>query len=534
MDIRMEDIRVIVAIDFGTTNSGFAFVHKENQNDPNAIDINKIWPGDESGLNAKTPTVLQYDSKYKNVTAWGARALDQDKPWLPPQLNYKQAIKDYLTEMRKLIEKRLTTWNNMVKFPDQVRIVLTIPAEWPPHTTGVMRECAYKAGLLSKLSSNNLEFTTEPEAAALHCLNVVKTHNLKSGDSFCVVDCGGGTVDITIRKLLEKDVLGEITERIGYPCGSTFVDKEFLKFIGGKVGLHAFSELKTNHYNQIQYLLQEFFFRRIKRKFNGKQSEWKTIKLNLLKYCSKLQDYVTGDRKTEMENAGWTVKIDFPSVKEMFDPVVNKILEMISDQLKASKEKCSAIFLVGGFSESSYLVEKVKENFRFQVDSIGVPTSAISAVVQGGLYYGLNVNTVKTRVLKWTFGIEVAREWVSGKDKKTRRSSDGLIYTFECLAKRGSKVDVNEPFTKIFYPVRANQEVLAFKIYCTKSADGKFCDDQGMKYVKTLKINIKDVHNGRNRPIEFSLTFGQLECKAAAKNNRTGHLYKEISFVMEE
>ncbi|CAG8773940.1 12476_t:CDS:2, partial [Racocetra fulgida] len=176
MDIRMEDIRVVVAIDFGTTNSAFAFAHKEK---PEETETNTIWPGSKGIF--KTPTALQYDSKYEKVTAWGVKALvefqedadddnetgqrsrpvelfklhlfnskDEDKPWLPPQLNYKQAVKDYLTEMRKLIEERLSTrWSN-VKFPDQVRIVMTIPAEWPPHATGIMRECAYNAGLLNK------------------------------------------------------------------------------------------------------------------------------------------------------------------------------------------------------------------------------------------------------------------------------------------------------------------------------------------------------------------------------------------------
>ena len=43
-----------------------------------------------------------------------------------------------------------------------------------------------------------------------------------------IVDCGGGTVDLTTRKLLEDDQLGEVTERAGDFCGSTFIDKEFI------------------------------------------------------------------------------------------------------------------------------------------------------------------------------------------------------------------------------------------------------------------------------------------------------------------
>ena len=49
-----------------------------------------------------------------------------------------------------------------------------------------------------------------------------------------IVDCGGGTVDLTTRKLLDKRQLGEITERAGDYCGSTFIDNRFIKFLEEK------------------------------------------------------------------------------------------------------------------------------------------------------------------------------------------------------------------------------------------------------------------------------------------------------------
>ncbi|CAB4494375.1 unnamed protein product [Rhizophagus irregularis] len=226
----MDDIRVLVSIDFGTTYSGFAYVHKENQE---TVVVNNSWPGKE-GV-PKAPTALQYDNGYKNVTSWGNLALEEDPdeepddterqrprpvelfklhisnlrkkelPWLPSQLHYTKAIEDYITQMRKLIQVTLERRWPTINFPQQVGFVLTIPAEWPPHTTKVMRECVYKAGLLTSLSSQQLEFTTEPEAAALHCLSVIKEHNLQPNDSFLVADCGGGTVDLTLRKLLPEN-----------------------------------------------------------------------------------------------------------------------------------------------------------------------------------------------------------------------------------------------------------------------------------------------------------------------------------------
>ncbi|CAB5355681.1 unnamed protein product [Rhizophagus irregularis] len=213
----LQDIRILVALDFGTTYSGFAYVHKEN---PDNIETNHTWPGREGVF--KTPTALLYNETYTQVKSWGDLALEEEpefmvddseersrpielfklhisdlkenqKPWLPPQLDYKKAIEDYLTQMQILIKSTLERRWPSIRFPQQVGFVLTIPAEWPNNTTGIMRECAYKAGLLNTLNSAHLEFTTEPEAAALYCLNVVKEHNLHPGDSFLVADCGGGT-----------------------------------------------------------------------------------------------------------------------------------------------------------------------------------------------------------------------------------------------------------------------------------------------------------------------------------------------------
>ncbi|PKY35212.1 hypothetical protein RhiirB3_455709, partial [Rhizophagus irregularis] len=54
------DIRAVVAIDFGTTFSGFAY---SNRADPEII-TNDVWPQQIGVL--KTNTVLQYDSNYQN------------------------------------------------------------------------------------------------------------------------------------------------------------------------------------------------------------------------------------------------------------------------------------------------------------------------------------------------------------------------------------------------------------------------------------------------------------------------------------
>ncbi len=95
-----------------------------------------------------------------------------------------------------------------------------------------------------------------------------------------IVDCGGGTVDLTTRKLLEDDKLDETIERKGDFCGGCFVDDEFLKFIGRKVGYSALDMVKKKHYSQLQYMVQEFC-RRVKIPFTGKESDYQFQEIDL-------------------------------------------------------------------------------------------------------------------------------------------------------------------------------------------------------------------------------------------------------------
>jgi len=80
----------------------------------------------------------------------------------------------------------------------------------------------------------------EPEAASIFCrklrlsqvqgdlkddLTVEET--LTIGNQYMVVDCGGGTVDVTIHEVLSGGGLKEVEAASGDALGSVAVDKQF-------------------------------------------------------------------------------------------------------------------------------------------------------------------------------------------------------------------------------------------------------------------------------------------------------------------
>ncbi|CAI2180748.1 11014_t:CDS:2, partial [Funneliformis geosporum] len=496
-----DDIRVVVGIDFGTTYSGFAYCHLEDVNEE--IYINELWPGITGPF--KTNTVLQYDDDFENVVLWGNPAL---------------------------CKKPKTVSNNWsgIDFMTNVLLVLTVPAEYSEKDKAIMRECLFEAGLIEKRSSEKLQLTTEPEAAAIFCMDsCLKEHKLTApGTIFMIVDCGGGTVDLTTRKLLGENQLGEVTERAGDFCGSTFVEKEFIKLLEKEVGSLAVELFKKQHYCQMQYMLQDFC-RKAKIQFSDDDPNF-TYELDLDSVAPSLKQYITGEEEEIMKERDWEIEIDFIAIKSMFDPIVNRIIDLIGTQLKNSSGKCSAIFLVGGFSQSKYLQKAIKNKFSQEVGIISVPTHPIAAVVHGAALYGKSLKDeenledlssskriIMTRKLTHTFGVLISPEWEI-EDPPERITPCGRIEKFLLLAKRGTDATINQEFTDTLYPVYAEQTKLKFKVYHTKNQDAVYCDEPGMKLLGTLLIDLPDAHLGTKRPVTFSLSFGGIEIRAKAYN----------------
>jgi hypothetical protein len=202
-----------------------------------------------------------------------------------------------------------------------------------------------------------------------------------------VVDCGGGTVDLTTWKLLDENQLDEITERAGDYCGSIFIDKEFVKYLQGKIGKDAIDSLKDNHSGQLQYMIQDFCIR-AKFPFTGEDTNF-LYEMDLKNVRPALIQYITDDVKKDLEEKDWKITMNFDDIKLMFDPIIKRILSLIHAQLDNSREACSLMFLVGGFSQSKYLQNRIEQEFRGIVGNILVPTNPISAISRGATIYGI-------------------------------------------------------------------------------------------------------------------------------------------------
>ncbi|GBC01488.1 hypothetical protein RclHR1_04200006 [Rhizophagus clarus] len=545
------DIRVV----------GFAYRHIASANQD--VCTNTDWVGHNGSF--KTNTVLQYDDNFKKVTEWGKLAfakksdrktinedepksvglfklylgssgkLDNDlKPKIP--VDYKKAITDYLREMGKLIKTRLSNHWPDLKLHENVLLIISVPADYSKKELAIMRECSLEAELICERNIEYLQFTTEPEAAAIYCMKkcLDEYSLISAGTTFMVVDCGGGTVDLTTRKLVDENQLSEVTERIGDYCGSSFIDEAFLKHLGSIVGNSTIDKLRDKKSKSLQYMVQHFC-RRAKFAFTGKDTDFQ-YKLDVKDTIKVLKKLVNNETKKLMDNKDWTIVVDFEKIKSMFDPLIERILKMIEIQLENCRDKCSIMFLVGGFSQSEYLKSRIEEKFKDKVKTIVVSKDPIAAVARGATLYGLSlydkINSmksdesitfvIKNRILNYTYGIKVLR-WFKNGDPPERVRPDGFINKFHRIAKRGDVVEFDEEIrVHNLCPLSEFQDSATFYIYFTKDDEAEYCDE--MELLGTLKIHFSD--RGLDRKVSFALSFGQMEIlKASARNETNGQNY---------
>ncbi|XP_026856410.1 heat shock 70 kDa protein 12B isoform X1 [Electrophorus electricus] len=190
---------VVVAIDFGTTSSGYAFSFTD---DPEAIHMMRRWEGGDPGVaNQKSPTCLLLTPDLR-FHSFGFAARDSYHDLDPEEARhwlyfdkFKMKIHStsdltMVTELESVSGQRvraIEVFAHALRFfrehalkemkdqsssllqRDEVRWVITVPAVWRQPAKQFMREAAYLAGLVSPDSHEQLLIALEPEAASIYC-----------------------------------------------------------------------------------------------------------------------------------------------------------------------------------------------------------------------------------------------------------------------------------------------------------------------------------------------------------------------------
>jgi molecular chaperone DnaK (HSP70) len=75
-------------------------------------------------------------------------------------------------------------------------------------------------------------------------------------------------------------------------------------------------------------------------------------------------------------------------IKELLDPIIAEVVKLVKDQIRTTSREVKAVLLVGGFGQSMYLRERIREAVNNKIEVLQ-PSYGQSAVVRGAVMKGL-------------------------------------------------------------------------------------------------------------------------------------------------
>ncbi|XP_041866553.1 heat shock 70 kDa protein 12A isoform X1 [Melanotaenia boesemani] len=616
---------VVVAIDFGTTSSGYAYAFTK---EPECIHTMRRWEGGDPGVsNQKTPTtiLLTPDRKFHSF-GYAARDFYHDldpsesKQWL-----YLEKFKMKLhttanlsidTDLHAANGKRVKALDifayalaffkeqALKELSDQtggefdnndVRWVITVPAIWKMPAKQFMREAAYKSGLVSRDNPEQLIIALEPEAASIYCrklrlhqmmdLGTQTTQNgfsptdnvgsgmsqaakehvrrnrqsrtflvenvigelwseLEEGDRYVVVDCGGGTVDLTVHQIrLPEGHLKELYKASGGPYGSIGIDYEFEKLLCKIFGQDFIDQFKIKRPAAWVDLMIAFE----SRKRAAAPDRTNPLNINLpfsfIDYYKKFRGHSVEHalRKSNVDFVKWSsqgmLRMSPDAMNSLFKPTIQHIIQHLTELFdKPEVSDIKFLFLVGGFAESALLQQAVQNMLQGR-SRIIIPHDVGLTILKGAVLFGLDPSVIKVRRSPLTYGVGVLNRFVEGKHPPEKLLvKDGTRWctdVFDTFIAADQSVALGEMVKRSYTPAKPSQQVIVIHVYCSEKESVAFISEPGVKKCGTLRLDVSGTEStAPRREIQTLMQFGDTEIRAMAVDVSTGRTVKaSIDFL---
>lgn len=594
--------KVVVAIDFGTHGSGFAwatvsnlqnmannryiayqdFVHQGGNSpypkDLTAVLVNQHGTAVEFGFEARkrwrselgrgNPNGLGYATRFK--MALRADAPRVDVPRFLGSLTgadrrtVRGLIAACLGKLYKTALKEIgaTSYRGIGFTEDDIRWCITVPAIWKDSEKQAMRDAAAQAGMPS--DEERLLLVSEPEAAAVYCaltpgtllgptrpagrLDVETT-----GSRFMVVDCGGGTVDITSYQIRTEGVganrLAEIGIPDGGPLGSAYINQHFVEqVLADRFGDEQLKALTVSHPREIALL----------------EDRWEEWKVGLhsetapdgtpvlttpcdVEVPGRLWEALakhTRERLTELAmDDPYHLVLTPEEVTALHESVVGPVLDTIERQRRlvlggGPVTGLDQILVVGGFARSTYLRDRIAHRFGGEVKVL-IPQDPAVAVLGGAVHFAYDPSVIWGRRSKYTYGFGCSMPFRDGVDPIAKRFVDdeGEVRCdrrFCVMVRRGDQIPVDKLVEHDVGVSKRSLRTLEIPMYATFSDDPQYTDEEGCEFLGTVSVDVSGSMNlpSSERRVDVCYAFGGSEIAVKVRDRVSGaHRKAKITFT---
>lgn len=457
------------------------------------------------------------------------------------------------------------TENNDSSWSDDILWVLTVPAIWSDQAKQFMREAAIQAGI----RDDHLVLALEPESAALLCKHLALTKKagdinvqmFEAGSKFMVVDCGGGTVDVTAYRVENNQALRELHCASGDAIGGTNVDRLFFKLLDDIFGKDVVEKFQNKSPSDWHELMRSFEVKKRGIGPNEKEKEqitfsnlvglfdeFTTANGNSKNAVSKrLQEM---DLKKKIKFNGPKMRIDETYLTEtVFAGPIKDIVKHLNDLFaKKDVKGIDIVLLVGGFSECPMLQDEIKKVFSDK--TIVNPRDGSIAVMKGAVLFGhsaeiiarkrieqghqlhdmgdLKVSECVVRKSRAFYGVATDVHFIEGEHLPVHRytNEEGYVMCsdiFDCLIGKNQEMEIGTTvFEKTFRSSSTSEANV--EIY-RSDKKVKYCHDEGCQNIGNIRAYYSDSSQKR-RLFKIQLHFGFTEKIAIATDMTTQKTWK--------
>ena len=564
--------KVIVAIDFGTSGTTYAFAFSDAKDDIICAKWNS--PGEKN----KTEIILDKnyktikfgddcqdylgdlrssEEKYYHFTDIKMKLYDNETTICASNnnkiiLNIEIVISKILIIMKEEALNHIKLIKSSIEDSD-ILWKVTVPAIWNNKSKEIMKKAAELAGIFDE-KEQLLFFALEPEAAACDYVNEKTSEKdiIKPGSKYIICDIGGGTVDISTHERIYENgqiYIEEVYPPIGGNNGSTYINKKFIeKVIKTIFGVQAMNKLKEiannphideDIYTDYNILLGEIEDFKINIK-DDSINESKRINCNLF------QTLLNGKNIDELiqiynqkcpeswkikKNKGYKLYFPYQIMIDLTKEIlIDKIVDHIEEILSHVPEIKNIIY-AGSVSTNDFIITMIKnrlpslKHFRSAYPSV--------SVVKGAVIFGIYPYIIKSRIAQFTIGVEFAERWNELKhgkreDLKYFDNIENCYMVRKCFSPiifKNQKIEVNEIIKKNYKILSPKSDIIFYK---TIFKNVIFIDEKSaiqkkkkcIEFGRTI-FNVGESYDKLNRKFVIELKLGGTFIFATLK-------YKEI------
>ena len=533
----------IVAIDFGTFGTTYAFTFLDAKDDikcakwseiANSKNLTEIilnenyetikfgkeckeYLGQQSSTEKKFYHFTDIKMRlYKNETRIKANNDNQI------EFDIDIVISKILKKIKEIALKEISSLRPSIQEKD-IKWRVTVPAIWSNKSKDIMQKASIKAEIFDEPLTF---FALEPEAAACDYAaeKMSDQEAIKPGNNYIVCDIGGGTIDIsTHRRMIDDNnsiYIEEIYHPIGGAHGSTYINKYFMERVIEKIfGKKAISKLteiiKNPSLDRDLYNDNDVFLEEIENfKTSIKQENINDSKrIN----CSFFKDIISEDiskliekynkncpEKWKIEKFNKDFKIYFPyqiMIDLTNEVIVRNVIKYLKRIIK-NVQNIKSIIYAGTVSSNYFIISMIKDQLGTE-NNINHYLSAYpsTAIAQGAVIFGFNPFIIKSRISKFTIGIECSDPWDESKHGKRQdlkyfcdiEKNYKCKHNFSPIINKNDNIKVNDIIKRQYCIISPRTTIIFFK---TIYKNVKYIDEEYNSKRKCIEFGRVDFDVG--------------------------------------